>query len=120
MSYDIELRDPNTTLKCTETKEDYHPMVKVPEFTEGGTYPIGGTDVADLNVTYNYAKHFDYRQLNGMKAEDSVPILQEAVDRLGTEQTNDYWAGTPGNAGYACNILLEWAKLHPSAIWDVT
>ena len=28
-----------------------------------------------------------------------------------------YWKPTPGNAGYALNILLGWAREHPDAVW---
>lgn len=28
-----------------------------------------------------------------------------------------YWKPTEGNAGYALNILLGWARMHPEAVW---
>ena len=49
MSYDIYLVDPITreTLELDE-----------PHQMRGGTYAMGGTTEAHLNVTYNYGRHF--------------------------------------------------------------
>lgn len=49
MSYDISLKEPisGETIKF----ETAH-------FVRGGTYAIGGTQEARLNITYNYAKHY--------------------------------------------------------------
>ncbi|MCK9596507.1 hypothetical protein M0R19_04945 [Candidatus Pacearchaeota archaeon] len=113
MSYDVELRDKEANL-C-----------KVPRFDEGGIRIINledgssGTEFAELNVTYNYTKFFNFRSLNGRKANDTIKELSVAVELLGTIQDENYWAKTSGNAGYACDILLGWARLHPEAIWDV-
>ena len=94
--------------------------------SEGGTYAIGGTDEASLNVTYNYSKHiYQYVEgglysLNGKKALDTIEDLKRAVEGLGTERSNDYWEATPGNAGYALSILLNWAVQYPDAVWKVS
>jgi hypothetical protein len=93
--------------------------VKVESHSEGGTYCVGGTDRADLNVTYNYGGHFPFKSLHEKMAKETIDMLEEAVERLGIERDQDYWAKTPGNAGYACSILLGWAKQHPEAIWRV-
>ena len=29
----------------------------------------------------------------------------------------DYWAPTPGNAGYALKILLDWAIMNPDGVF---
>jgi hypothetical protein len=94
--------------------------VEVEPFEDGGTYAIGGTTQAEINVTYNYARHFDYRALHNHKAADTILALESIVKRLGTERDCDYWAPTPGNAGAACARLLAWAKQHPDAIWKVS
>ena len=31
----------------------------------------------------------------------------------------DYWAPTPGNAGDALNILLEWAREFPKGVFTI-
>lgn len=128
MSYDIRL--------C-KTKGSDTP-VKVTNHVDGGVYEIGGTDSAVLNITYNYAwfythfldKRLGIRWLYGRQAKDCIDRMERAVEKLGTgkymrlpegsdvfdpktERYWDYYAPTPGNAGYALNILLQWAKEHP-------
>lgn len=113
MSYDIELM-----------YEDQ--IAIVPEHREGGTYALNGKREAALNVTYNYGpffyEHIDaelgIRWLYGKLACETVERLRAAVAALGTERHDDYWAPTPGNAGYALSILLMWAGLHPRAMWQ--
>ena len=107
MSWDISLCDENG-------------CVEVERFTEGGTYAIGGSTDADLNVTYNYGKHFDFRdELHGKKAADVIPLLEAKVAELGTERDRDYWNPTPGNVGYTLALLLRWAQQYPDAVFDV-
>ena len=94
--------------------------VGVANHSEGGTYAIGGMPRAELNVTYNYARFFDFRALDGQKAADTVEHIGMAVQQLGTERDPDYWKPTPGNAGHALSILLAWAEQHPNARWEVS
>jgi hypothetical protein len=101
--------------------------VAVANHSEGGTYAIGGIERAELNVTYNYGVCFHlagidgFREtLDGQKAADVTPALQSAVEKLGTQQYKDYWAPTPGNAGHALNILLQWAEQYPDAVFKVS
>lgn len=114
MSYDVDLVD--------ETGK----IVEVKSHTEGGTYALGGSPDASLNITYNYAQvyglfDFSIRNLNGIKAKDWIEKLEWLVEKLGIRQYEpDYWAPTPGNAGHALNILLGWAKLHPQATFEVS
>jgi hypothetical protein len=101
--------------------------VIVERHAEGGTYVLGGTTEAELNVTYNYSpfffKHLNaesgLRWLDGKRASDTIEHLENAVAALGTSQDTDYWNATPGNAGYVLGILLEWAKQYPGATWGV-
>lgn len=132
MSYWVYLKDPNGPIQC-----DYGqapdacstpclPNMVVPGHAEGGTHALGGTDEAELNITYNYSQHFKalhaegIRWLDGKTGEDTAPALAAAVQQLGTARDRDYWAPTPGNAGYALSILLDWAQLHPQAVWQVS
>jgi len=93
---------------------------------EGGTYACGGMDTAELNITYNYSRHFTKVLLNGLKsldgkhAKDVIKKLKKAVKKLGTTQDSDYWKPTAGNAGFALNILLTWAIDNPDAIFRVS
>lgn len=110
MSYDIDLLGKNGEI------------VKVETHSEGGTHVFGGTTAASLNVTWNYAQFFDtidkkqgIRWLYGKKASECVQRLREAIGILGTDQDEDYWTATQGNAGHALEILLKWAEQHPDA-----
>jgi|AntRauTorcE11898_2_1112593.scaffolds.fasta_scaffold05935_5 hypothetical protein len=116
MSYWVYLRDNNGDL------------VEVPRHKEGGTVALTGTPEAELNITYNYSKYFyntldaddGIRYLDGKQASEVTNLLQKAVARLGTDQTDDYWDEDPGNAGHALSVLLDWANQHPEAEFEVT
>ena len=114
MSYDISLVDPVLG----------SPVEVIPH-EEGGTYALGGSNQAELNVTYNYSicyslVGFSLKAIDGLTGDKAALLLGEAVSRLGITQYEDYWAPTPGNAGYAAGILLSWANQHPRAIFEVT
>jgi len=102
--------------------------VNVPTHTEGGTYAVGGINKAEINITWNYSKYYyrhldeedGIRWLHGKVARDTIERLALAVLILGTERDDDYWASTPGNAGYALSILLGWAREYPDAEWRVS
>ena len=97
--------------------------VQVKRHSEGGTFVLGGTTSADINITYNYAAYFydtidadeGIRFLYGKTAEMCIPRLHSAVRELGTVRSDNYWAATPGNVGHIIEILLRWAKDNPSA-----
>jgi len=113
MSYDVYLRKDGRTVQV-----DRH-------VHEGGTFVVGGSNDAELNITYNYGKHFakvipgGLRALHNQKAGAWIVVLEKAVETLGTKQSGDYWESTPGNAGHALSILLRWAKQHPDATFIV-
>jgi len=88
---------------------------------------LGGNPSAELNVTYNYGRCWRQHgwgnladELDGKTVETTIPELRRMVDMLGTDRTDDYWAATDGNAGYALSILLSWAEQHPDATWRVS
>jgi hypothetical protein len=100
----------------------------VDPFEEGGTFALGGTDEACLNVTWNYNEFYHkvidkesgIRWLDGKKAKDTVDILWSAVNRLDENDTDDdYWKATEGNARKPLVRLLKWAKQHPEGVWRV-
>lgn len=116
MSYDIFLHDPRT---CDVAKT---PMI---HGLGGGTQVLGGTRDAWLNVTYNYSAHFEHvlgkkgiRTIYGMTGRDSLPILQAAIDKLGTDESEDYWKPTEGNAQKALIDLATLAMRLPYCVWD--
>lgn len=102
-------------------------LVEVEKFEDGGTYLVGGSTEACLNITYNYSRfYYEYldkkngiRWLDDREAEKCIDKLLCAFKELGIERGSDYWAPTPGNAGYALSILLKWSQDNPDAVFEV-
>ena len=135
MSYDIRLKEPVTDKQVYF--DEPHQMI-------GGTYAIGGTNEARLNVTYNYGRWYRRDDVfgkeeginifDGMMAADSIPILEKAIqslqntkDELSEEEiksleeegVDGYWMPTKENAMKPLYQLLAMAKMRPDAIWEV-
>ena len=115
MSYDIHLLDPKTGEVL---------WLDEPHDLTGGTYAVGGTREAWLNVTWNYGKHYyrvmgekGIRAIYGLTAAQSIPVLEAAMAALGDERSPDYWEATEGNAKAALGSLLELARLAPEGVW---
>jgi len=114
MSYDISLLDPVTGLVLQSNE---------PHFMRGGTYCMCGTTDMWLNITYNYARHYDrvmdkgVRSIYGKSGAESIPILQAAIEKLGTDVDEDYWKSTEGNARRALVQLLALAQMRPDGVW---
>ena len=116
MSYDICLRDTVTNLTIELDEQDR---------MRGGTYMVGGTNRAWLNVTYNYARHFrrllgekGIRSIYGMTGAESIPVLEDAASKLADDVSDDYWETTEGNAKRALLQLAALARMRPDGIWD--
>jgi hypothetical protein len=116
MSYWLTLIDPAT--EQAAIVPDGHDL-------RGGTYALGGSAEATLNVTYNYANHFrrvlgelGIRTLYGLTGEASLPVLSEAIAQLGTNRSDDYWEPTEGNARAALENLRLLARACPTATWS--
>ena len=117
VSYDIRLVDPVTKKQLrADSKHDI----------QGGLRVIGGTAELWLNITWNYG-HFYYdlidaengiRAIYGLSGAESIPVLQKAIDQLGDDVADDYWADTEGNAKRALIGLLAFAQLRPDGIWE--
>ena len=111
MSYDITIKR-----KDGKTVEFRHAHT-----ITGGTYALGGTTEAWLNITYNYWRIFkdllgpeDIRTIYGMNIKAARPLLMEAAERLGNaEPDEDYWKACDGNAKKA---LLDLVKLTDMAL----
>ena len=117
MSYDISLNDPVT--KEVIQFDSPHQIV-------GGTYALGGTKEAWLNITYNYSifyykvinKKDGIRYLYGKTGAEAIPILEKAIKKLKDDVNPDYWEATQGNAKQALYGLLAFAKMRPDGIFD--
>ena len=103
MSYDIHIID-SVTNKPRVLKESFLP--------HGGSYVIGGSIEAWLNITYNYGKL--YHELwghgltgfNGKKIKEVKPKVEAGIKALGIVKAESYWEATKGNAGTALLDLL--------------
>ena len=138
MSYDITLKDP-VTHEVIEFDE--------PHQMKGGMYAIGGTKEAWLNITYNYAnyyydaaegddrffgklwydepKNLGIRGIYGKTGAESIPMLQEMVERIKHMPDEEcpadckgYWKPTAENAVRPLHYLIAMAKMRPDGIWD--
>ena len=116
MSYDISLVDPITR----DTLE-----VETPHQIRGGMYAVGGTTEAWLNITWNYAPFYynifgekGIRTIYGMTGAESIPVLKEAIAKLGDDVVADYWEPTEGNAKRALHNLLALAQMRPDGVWE--
>ena len=110
MSYDVNIKINNKTVILPEKHE-----------ITGGTYQVGGTNEAWINITYNYSKWFHdlwtdgLYEIEGKTVDTVIPMLKSAVMKLGTKQEKDYWKSTAGNAGHSLNRLLKICKLTQNA-----
>lgn len=109
MSYDVEFQLNGETVNLAKKHS-----------ISGGTYALGGTTEASLNITYNYGRFFrqvfgesGIRSLYGKTARELIPILAKGIAELNVERNADYWAGTSGNAGAALLDLLTLAAMVP-------
>lgn len=117
MSYDIYLNEPNTDKPIVF--DESHDIT-------GGTYTVGGTDEAWLNITYNYSRFYydtidkekGIRWLYGKTGKECLPVLRVAVEKLGTRKSKDYWKATKGNAGAALLGLIAFCEMRPDGIFD--
>lgn len=116
MSYDISLTDP-VSGHTVELDSPHH--------MRGGTYAVGGTTYAELNVTYNYGEVFrrlfgekGIRSIYGLTGAASIPVLESAASQLSDEVDEDYWQPAEGNVKRALLQLLALARLRPDAVWD--
>lgn len=116
MSYDLSLTHP-------VTGDDL--VLDSPHQMKGGTFAIGGTTDASLNITYNYAKFYynvldedlGIRVLYGKTGAQSIPILQKGIAALGDDVDENYWKDTEGNAKAALIQVLALAEMRPDGVW---
>jgi hypothetical protein len=116
MSYDIKLLDP-ITKNVIEFEHGHH--------MRGGTYAVGGSTEAWLNITYNYSPHYykalgvgGIRKIYGMTGAQSIDVLREAIGKLGDDVKANYWESSEGNAKRPLCQLLALAEQRPDGIWD--
>lgn len=105
--------------------------LREPLMHEGGTYVVGGSTIAELNVTYNYGRAFAdalrasgypfdgmVSWLDGRPVLDTLPEIEAVTKQLpDAPDPDDYWRGSPGNAGHAAAILLRMGREVPDGTW---
>lgn len=103
-------------------------LLDAPHQMKGGTFVVGGTSEAWLDVTYNYSKFykkaFDNEKgikiIEGLSGAESIPILKTAIANLGdVKPTKDYWEGNEGNAKIPLRQLLAFAQMRPDGVWEI-
>ena len=116
MSWDIEICKNGVPIEFPNTVN-----------ISGGTYALGGTSVARLNVTYNYSCFFrahlhpdSLKALDGMTVETAMEHVDCALVRMTGEPDDNYWKTTEGNAKKALIDLKMLMQLCPkSAVLEV-
>jgi len=97
--------------------------LKEPHYYKGGTYIIGGNDLAEHNITYNYGYFYKevlgdegIRFLYGKTGKECLLHINKAIEKLGIDKTNNYWEATQGNAGNALLALKFFCEQFPAGI----
>lgn len=123
--------------------DEHEQPVEVERFEAGGTYALGGTDRAELNITYNYGSLYREawpeeledgkgaleQMLSGRTAAETFPLIGATIDKLTdmagglaavVAERSSYWDATPRNAALPLLMLSRWAKQYPEAQWRVS
>lgn len=58
-------------------------------------------------------------KLDGMAAKDSVGVLRQRSQVLGTVKSPDWTRATAGDAGYVLSLLADQAAAYPDATWNL-
>lgn len=115
MSYDISI-----ICECCQQPLKF----ETPQQLIGGTVPydpISGRILprqeAETNITFNYYKHFrstlgeeGVKGIHGKSVVETMPILRFAIQKLGADESEDYWEPTEGNARKALMTLVQMAE----------
>jgi hypothetical protein len=118
MSYYVKMYDP-------ETKKTVN--FKYKHGYQGSNFILGGTTEAFVNITYNYAKYYKETidkdtglySLHNKTGKEALPIIQKAINELGIDYNENYWAATRGNAGYALLAIEFFCRMRPDGIIKV-
>lgn len=104
MSWDIHV---------VNSKDKSYVCLKSKHYIKGGTFAIGGTDMAWLNITYNYSDFYyrlwpisGIRTLYGIPLRNAVEMLKAGISKLRGRPCENYWEPTSGNAKAALKSLL--------------
>ena len=134
MSYDIYIlkapyeKAPDS-LTWDEAEEHFQKQIvrfDEPHMLRGGTYIIGGTAEAWLNITYNYSSFYEeflggkgINDLDGKSVRETIPKMMEAACKMQGKTDADYWAKTEGNARKALLDLITLGLKALDGYWHV-
>lgn len=113
MSYDIDITQPKTTTitcNCCDNKIEISQEQKS----------------LSTNLTYNYSTilyklfgdEYGIRILYGKTGGESISILNEAIEKLKDDITNDRYQPTDGNVKECLKTMKKMAEELPTGIWD--
>lgn len=108
-------------------------ILSVEKHSAGGTIVIGGTTLAEISMTYNYAWFFykfmdtekGIKAICGLTGKKAKPIIENMMGELSTTGTGNglseaecnYWCPTPSNVMKILRVLLRWCEQHPKGIF---
>lgn len=71
-------------------------------------------------IGVNYELYFKFRDLNGKTGEESISVLEKALNSLSMDIENDYEVLIRERMQGVLSNLLELAKKNPGGIWKVS
>jgi len=71
-------------------------------------------------IGVNYDPYFKFRDLNGKTGEESISMLEKALDSLSMDIENDYEMLIRERMQGVLSNLLDLAKNNPGGIWKVS
>ena len=96
-------------------------VCQVPRHQQGSTINLAAQEQmpAEIDVTFNYKKLFNFRLLSGLPAWFSRRLLKAYIRFHKGQPIDDYWAATGGNVKQVLFLLFRWTSQHPDCVWQV-
>ncbi len=84
--------------------------------------PVGRMSgmVVGETLGVDYDVYFKFRDLDGKTGQETIPVLQEAVEKISTNTENDYENRIRERMIDILSNLLNLAREHPDGIWRVS
>lgn len=76
--------------------------------------------VVGETIGVNYDVYFKFSDLNGKTGEESIPMLEEALNNLSMDIDNDYEVLIRERMQGVLSNLLELARKNPDGVWKVS
>lgn len=84
--------------------------------------PVGRMSgmVVGETLGVDYDVYFKFRDLDGKTGQETIPVLQEAVEKISANTENDYENRIRERMVGILSNLLNLAREHPDGIWRVS